>query len=525
MRNNRRLIVLIVVVMLLQLIAIPASAENTGYVSTVGAKAYKLMTSYNLENTGYHSALSVKATVLVGAVSDSPYQQTLSYKVTPTPKYTYVDPAGNIFAEIIISEIKPKEVKKITVEKEFINSGVSYSREIYRMGADYSDFNKGINSGQYYEPGEKVETKAPEIINKASEFDTSKTKVNLEKDIYDYVNMYITYDTDPRYSNKGALSAIKTARGVCDEYASLFTALSRDVGVPARVATGYWLDEPLKAGQWNDVSAYAHAWPEFYLPEVGWIPAEPTFFLTMDGVRTPDRAHFANFAADDVHLLNGYQSNDIKNDISISYSYYSPANVDIQFDKQAVMPIAAPSSGNAFTDISSSWAKDYINKLYNEGILFGKQGSLYKPADNITRAEFAAYLVNTLRLESKSADISFKDVNDKTDYAEFIKTAAAYDLIKGDPQGYFRPNNTITREDAALIMQRAIEKLHLTSPTMAEPQFVDMNKVGPWAKDAVTVIYNMKIMAGKPGNMFDPKNYTTRAEASKLLDNFIIATE
>lgn len=525
MRNNRRLILLIVVVMLLQLIVTPINADVTNYVSTVGAQSYRLRNSYNLENTGYHTAMSIKATVLVGAVSNSPYQQSINYKVTPTPKYTYVDSVGNIYAEILINELKPKEIKTITVEKEFINSGVSYSREIYRMGADYTEFNKGLNNGQYYEPGEKVETTAPEIVNKALNFDVSKTKVNLEKDIYDFVNMYITYDTNPLYANKGALSAIKTARGVCDEYASLFTALSRAVGVPTRVATGYWVDEPLKNGVWNDVSNNAHAWPEFYLPNVGWIPAEPTFFLTVNGVRTPDKDHFANFAADDIHLLNGYQSNDIKNDINISYSYYSPTNVSIKFDQQAVMPIASTSAGYAFPDINSSWAKDYINKLYNEGILFAKQDNLYKPSDNITRAEFSAYLVNTLRLESKDSSISFKDVKDSSPYSAFIKTASAYGLIKGDPQGYFKPNDTITREDAAVIMQRAIDLLSINHAALQEPQFVDMNKVDSYAKDSVKLIYSMKIMAGKPGNIFDPLNYTTRAEASKLLDNFIIATE
>ncbi|MGB7605830.1 MAG: S-layer homology domain-containing protein [Lutisporaceae bacterium] len=523
--NKRSIFLLIAIVMLLQLIVLPINAEDTVYYSTVGAKGYKLMSSYEIVNTGYNSAFTVRAMVLVGAVSNSPYQQNINYKITPLPKYTYVDSAGNIFAEIVIDEIKSKETKKIIVEKEFINSGVSYSGEIYTMNGDDTEFKEEINNGQYYESGEKVETTATEIAKKALDFDDSKTEVNLAKDIYDFVNLYISYDKDPLYANKGALNAIKTGKGVCDEYATLFTALSRAVGIPARVATGYWLTEPLKAGAWNDVSEKGHAWAEFYLPQVGWIPVEPTYFLTVNGVRTPDNEHFANFNSDEIHLLNAYQSNDIKSDIGIRYSYYKITELDIKFGQQAIMPIASTSVDYSFSDISSSWAKDYINELYNKGILFAKQDDLYKPADKITRAEFSAFLVNTLRLDSKDSEIVFKDVNEDSDYSVFIKTAAAYGLIKGNPQGYFKPNDTITREDAAVIMQRAIDVLTVDYAAISEPSFNDMDQVSTYAKDAVKLIYSMKIMEGKPGDIFDPKNSTTRAEASKLLDNFINATE
>ena len=512
--------------MLLQLVIVPAvDADETSYYSTLEPKSYKLKNAYQLINTGANEAISVKATVLVGAVSSSPYQQNVSYKVTPWPKYTYVDSSGNIFAEIIIDKIKAKETKYITVEKEMINSGISYSGDIYKMGADYTEFKEGINNHQYYEPGEKVEVSAPEIVAKAADFDQNNTVVELAEDIYDFVNTFITYDLNSEYANKGALSAIKTARGVCDEYATLFTALSRVLKLPARVVTGYWINEPLAYETWNDISTKAHAWAEFYLPMVGWIPVEPTFIYTYNGVRTPNHDYFANLKTDEIHLLYGYPQNKPKSDISISYAYYDTTNVDIEIGQQAVMPVSSFSNSYAFTDINSNWARDYINKLYNNGILFAKQPGLYKPADNITRAEFAAYLINTLKLDSKTSGITFKDVKDSSDYASFIKTAAAYKLIMGDSQGYFKPNDSITRQDAATIMGRAIEVLNIDYAVLLEPEFVDVNQVSAYAKSSVKLIYNMQIMTGKPGNLFEPKSFTTRAEVSKILDNFINATE
>ena len=526
LNNEKPILLLIVIVLLLQIGLMPVTnADETDYYKILEAKSYKLKNIYQLTNTGSYEASAVKTTILVGAISNSPYQQNINYKVTPWPKYTYVDSSGNIYAEVIVDKIEPKETKTITVEKQVINGGISYSEDIYNMGANYTEFQEGINNKQYFEAGNKVESTASEITDKASDFHLSNTKVKLAKKIYDFVNVYITYDKDIKYANKGALSAIKTARGVCDEYATLFTAICRALKLPARVVSGYWIDEPLKPGVWNDISSKPHAWAEFYLPKVGWIPVEPTMNYIFNGVRTPNSEYFANLKTDEIHLLYGYLQNKFKSDVSIKYTSYKPTNVEIKFGDQVVMPVSSIPNSYAFTDINNNWAKDYINQLYNNGILFAKQPGLYKPADNITRAEFAAYLVNTLELDSQNSDIVFKDVNDNSDYATFIKTAAAYKLITGDTQGYYKPDDPITRQDAATIMERAIEMLNMDYATLIEPEFVDVNQVSSYAKTAVKLIYSMKIMIGKPGNLFEPKSLTTRAEVSKILNNFINATE
>ncbi|MBM4438608.1 MAG: transglutaminase domain-containing protein, partial [Actinobacteria bacterium] len=65
--------------------------------------------------------------------------------------------------------------------------------------------------------------------------------------------------------------------GYCNYYASAFAVMMRSIGVPARVSIGYF------TGQWEPAlqkyvvtEADAHAWPEVYFPEYGWIVFEPT---------------------------------------------------------------------------------------------------------------------------------------------------------------------------------------------------------------------------------------------------------
>ncbi len=66
-------------------------------------------------------------------------------------------------------------------------------------------------------------------------------------------------------------------RGYCDYYATAFTVLMRLSGIPTRFVVGYapgsW--EPYTE-EWTITDAQAHAWPEIWLPELGWIPFEPT---------------------------------------------------------------------------------------------------------------------------------------------------------------------------------------------------------------------------------------------------------
>jgi hypothetical protein len=66
-------------------------------------------------------------------------------------------------------------------------------------------------------------------------------------------------------------------RGYCDYYATAMVVLARGAGVPARLAVGYATGEYAPDNATYRVSiADAHAWPEVYFPEYGWIAFEPT---------------------------------------------------------------------------------------------------------------------------------------------------------------------------------------------------------------------------------------------------------
>jgi transglutaminase-like putative cysteine protease len=84
--------------------------------------------------------------------------------------------------------------------------------------------------------------------------------------------IYDEFDFDPD-PNKPAMTAIESfaqKRGVCQDYAQIFIASARHLGIPARYVSGYFL-------RVDGVTAQeaGHAWAEAYLPKLGWVAFDP----------------------------------------------------------------------------------------------------------------------------------------------------------------------------------------------------------------------------------------------------------
>lgn len=113
---------------------------------------------------------------------------------------------------------------------------------------------------------------------------------------------------------------------------------------------------------------------------------------------------------------------------------------------------------NLFSDISSHWAKDYINAAALNGAVTG--GGSFRPNDAITRREMAVMLVNALgygdiAATASSYSLPFTDVAEDKGYI-----VVAYDigLTNGITETSFAPEDTATREQAAAMLVRVYER-------------------------------------------------------------------
>jgi hypothetical protein len=102
---------------------------------------------------------------------------------------------------------------------------------------------------------------------------TAGEKMPLEKAraIYDYVFTTMRYDkTGSGWGRGDVLYACEAKKGNCTDFHSLFMAMTRSQGIPARFEIGFPLPTDKHAGE---IAGY-HCWADFFEPQHGWIPVD-----------------------------------------------------------------------------------------------------------------------------------------------------------------------------------------------------------------------------------------------------------
>ena len=117
--------------------------------------------------------------------------------------------------------------------------------------------------------------------------------------------------------------------------------------------------------------------------------------------------------------------------------------------------------------------------------------------------------------------IDYSDVNPEAWYGNTVSRAKAAGYISGYPDGTMKPDNTISREEAASIILRL---KNLVPNEAALNQFTDAANI-TWSKGAVGALANAGIMLGYPDGTFLPQKYITRAEAVAALSKALGNTE
>ena len=103
------------------------------------------------------------------------------------------------------------------------------------------------------------------------------------------------------------------------------------------------------------------------------------------------------------------------------------------------------------------WARDTIETLAGAGILAGVDGTRFEPERPLTRAEFASLLVKALALREKGEPGElFSDVKTSSWYAGAVAAAAGAGLLQGYGDGTFRPEQKVTREEIAAVLARVM---------------------------------------------------------------------
>lgn len=184
------------------------------------------------------------------------------------------------------------------------------------------------------------------------------------------------------------------------------------------------------------------------------------------------------------------------------------------FSSSIVKGTAGSDKSKNFTDVSGHWAYDDIQYLFEKGIVNGKSNDLFCPEDFVTRAEFAALLVRTANLSSAQGN-SFDDVDPGEWYAQPVSAAADSGIIFGNG-GFFRPNDNISREEAAAMLMRVCRAKDINMP-QGNHSFADSSEISSWAADDINAASALNIIRGMSDGSFMPKKPLTRAESAAVI--------
>ncbi|WP_261301758.1 S-layer homology domain-containing protein [Paenibacillus andongensis] len=161
------------------------------------------------------------------------------------------------------------------------------------------------------------------------------------------------------------------------------------------------------------------------------------------------------------------------------------------------------------------WAEHEINTLRSENIIQGYEDGKFYPDRLISRAEFIAILnrsFGTLSAdETKENSDAFSDLDGEWS-ADEVKKAALKGWAQGFPDGTFRPNQSVNRQDAAVMLNRIIK----LSP-VKEPSFKDRGTIPTWAASDIAAISEAAILEGYPDSTFRGEKFLTRAEVAVVL--------
>ncbi|MCG6170948.1 S-layer homology domain-containing protein [Anoxybacillus sp. LAT_35] len=193
-----------------------------------------------------------------------------------------------------------------------------------------------------------------------------------------------------------------------------------------------------------------------------------------------------------------------------SYRKFLAGTVSAAVVASAIAPVASAAS---FTDVAGSVHADDIATLVAKGYIKGYADGTFKPDQSLTRGEAAIIFSRILKdmgVTEKGA--GFPDVPaEKAELAEAVAIVQAAGIMTGDEKGNFNPNANITREQMAKVL---VEAFDLMKPADFVSNVTDLDKAASWAREYIQVLDATDVTLNTE---FMPKQNVTRGQFASFV--------
>ena len=175
-----------------------------------------------------------------------------------------------------------------------------------------------------------------------------------------------------------------------------------------------------------------------------------------------------------------------------------------------------------FTDVSdNAWYYEAVNYAYQNNLFNGTSATTFGPDVTMNRAMLVTVLYSMEGNPAVSGELTFKDVSKDAWYYNAVLWATQKGIISGYSADQFGSNDTLTREQMALILNGyAKNKGYDVSAKGDVSGFTDVKSISDWALSSVEWAVGETLLSGKDGGKLAPTSGATRAEVAQILMRF-----
>lgn len=186
----------------------------------------------------------------------------------------------------------------------------------------------------------------------------------------------------------------------------------------------------------------------------------------------------------------------------------------------AVYGETTPELPPAFSDIGGHWAEKIIEEAAEMKLVGGYPDGTFRPDNLIKREEFFKLLTNILTVtpDTSGTTVRFSDVDSAEWYAPVIKTAVAANITQGYGDGTFGIGMMISRQEAAKVTGSVIPS-NVSDSASGVGTALDRKSIADWAYPYADLMFKKGYMKGDTEGYFRPTMALTRAEAATILLN------
>ena len=178
---------------------------------------------------------------------------------------------------------------------------------------------------------------------------------------------------------------------------------------------------------------------------------------------------------------------------------------------------------NPYTDVApTDWFYDAVRVMTGQGLMDGTTSDTFSPRRIATRALLMETLYRIEGCPDTEGNMPFSDVSNSDWYYKAVLWASDNGIALGYPDGSFRPDGLVTREQTFTILYRYAELKGLDISASADlSMYTDKMKISGWALNAIEWAVAVGIVKGRTANTIVPKEEISRAEIAELFRGYI----